>query len=265
MLIYVYIQSYYWIPCFSFSFLHPYYSCFLFLHQIRMHGCFENIHNRKHAYIYKVIKLLFLYSLIECLKIFTWAQIFQITFSPWFNFGRKVQNWHIRIFLLWSSCKNFPPWAVAKSWWVSRVCIKACLCPLPLFCLLSGTVVTFWRGLGTQGIRWFWRATVKLQLPRSLARLANHCRFFLIFLYHIIDSGLGCLGEKRGADRWSITGDSVVEADLGRTQLFAPVFLFLFFSIFDFTNLMFLNILFFLGFGFGYFFIRGIKENTFIL
>lgn len=73
------------------------------------------------------------------------------------------------------------------------------------------------------------------------------------------------MGEKRGADRWSITGDSVVEANLGRTQLLVPVFLFLFFSIFDFTNLMFLNILFFLGFGFGYFFIRGIKENTFIL
>lgn len=178
MLIYVYIQSYYWISCFYFFFLHPYYS-FLFLHQIRMHGCFENIHNRKHAYIYKVIRLLFLYSLIECLKIFMWAQIFQITFSPWFNFGRKVKNWHIRIFLLWSSCKNFPPWAVAKSWWVSRVCIKACLCPLPLFCLLSGTVVTFWHGLGTRGSKWFWRATVKLS--RSLARLANDCRFFSHF------------------------------------------------------------------------------------
>ena len=67
------------------------------------------------------------------------------------------------------------------------------------------------------------------------------CCFFLIFLYHITDLGL-CFS---GADRWKITGDTVVGADLGRTQILAPLLLFLFFSIFDFINLIFLNILFF--------------------
>lgn len=87
----------------SFFFLYPFCNCFLFLPSDKNTCVFQSIHNRKHAssaYIaHKMSKLLFLHSLIASLKIFIWAESFQIMFSPWFSFVRKVQSWAIRVFL----------------------------------------------------------------------------------------------------------------------------------------------------------------------
>lgn len=118
--------------------------------------------------------------------------------------------------------------------------IRVSFCPLTL-----SSTLTFWSGYGTPGIKWSWGATVNL--PRSLPILVSHhlLGFFSHFsLSCICDSGSHFSeGEKWGADSWSITGDSRVEADLRKMQL--PQLLILWFY-FYFSQYFFC----------GYFFIR---------
>lgn len=96
------------------------------------HEMSQNIHNRKHAYIYKMSTLLFLHSLIEWLQLFIWTKIFQITFSSWFNFVRKVQNVYIRIFLPQESLQSSFPGCGQILGRFQILCIKAQhLWPLP--------------------------------------------------------------------------------------------------------------------------------------
>ena len=129
-----------------------------------------------------MIKLLCLHSLTEFLKLFTWGETFQITFSTWCSFIRKIQNLYIKIFLPLESVQNFSSNEnVGKSWWVSRFCVSGSAFVL---CLLPRATVTFWGGLGTPGIKRSWGSTVNL--PRRLVRLASHhLLFFPISLYDV--------------------------------------------------------------------------------
>lgn len=126
------------------------------------------------------------------------------------------------------------------------VCIKACLCLLPPS--WGCCRVTFWGGLGIQGIQWSWRAIVNL--PRGLASLASHrWPFFLISLHHVTVAQVFISRKEKikvqtdGASRW-LPGRSQFRKNTGPLTL---ALVFLFFSQ---------------CFVFGYFFIRGIWENV---
>ena len=129
-----------------------------------------------------MIKLVCLHSLTEFLKLFIWGENFQITFSTWCSFIRKIQNLYIKIFLPLESVQKFSSNEnVGKSWWVSRFCVSGSAFVL---CLLHKAAVTFWGGLGTPGFIWSWGSTINL--PRGLARLASHhLLFFSHFSYDV--------------------------------------------------------------------------------
>lgn len=183
MLIHVYTQSCDWVSCFPFSFSYTllvvvFSSC----HQIRMH---ESLTIFTTGNMLTVLTLLtkwvscyFLILLVESLKIFIWAEVFQIMFSPWFNFVRKVQRLYIRIFLPLELVRKFFFLGCGQILMSFQIlCIRACLWLLPpswdCCPLLSWTWDT--------GHQMVLRATVSL--TKRLARLANHClQLFLISL-----------------------------------------------------------------------------------
>lgn len=93
---------------FLFFFLHPCCNCFLFLPSDKNAWVSLGIFTTENMLTFaKWPSCYFIHSLIESLKIFTWAPNFQITFSLWLNFVRKIQNLYIRIFLPLESVQKF--------------------------------------------------------------------------------------------------------------------------------------------------------------